>query len=107
MRCDKLWLSQVPESSSQKAYFTLLAESNVDVEGRSEHGFFHGKAYSLSHDESKGLYILSGEGDHDAVVTRESVLGAPRQPVEARRIELNPVTNESRAIRANRAEGGA
>jgi hypothetical protein len=96
MRCDTLQLTQHPESKKQAAYFDMVATGNAELDGRS----FHALAYTVTYDESKGLYVLTGDGKRDAKIWRERTPGGPRSEQPAQRMEFNPSKNELRIISA-------
>jgi len=99
MRCNELTLTQYPESKDGPAYLTMKADGNVVLDGRS----FHALAHSVTYDESKGLYILSGDGKRHAKVWREKAVGAEPDGVAAQRMEFNPSRNE---LKLDQATGG-
>jgi lipopolysaccharide export system protein LptA len=99
MRCDTLQLTQHPESKKQPSYIDMVATGNTELDGRS----FHALAHTVTYDESKGLYILSGDGKRDAKIWRETTPGGPRSEQPAQRMEFNPAKNE---LKIDRASGG-
>ncbi len=99
MRCDTLQLTQHPESKKQAAYFDMVATGNTELDGRS----FHALAHTVTYDESKGLYVLTGDGKRDAKIWRETMPGGPRSEQPAQRMEFNPAKNE---LKIDRASGG-
>jgi hypothetical protein len=87
---------------------TLLAKGNAELEGRADTGWFSALAYTVSFDQSKGMYVLAGDGKREAEITRETTPGAPRPAVNrAMRIEFLPARNELNIIKASSAQGGA
>ena len=99
MRCSELTLTQHPEAKPNKAYFTMRATGNAELDGRT----FHALAYRVTFDESKGLYVLSGDGKRDAKLWHEPTPGRQRNEQTAQRMEFNPNRNE---VRNDRASGG-
>ena len=99
MRCHELELTQHPQKKPQKDYITMKATDNVELDGRS----FHAMAHIVTYDESKGLYVLNGDGKQDAKIWREKKMGAERDAIPAQRMEFNPALN---VIKIDRASGG-
>jgi len=56
------------------AYIEMAATENAELEGRS----FTRWPTAITYDQSKGLYILTGDGNRDAQIWRESGPGAQR-----------------------------
>lgn len=105
MRCEELNLTQSPGQNGQGNNITLLARTNVELEGRTEHGLFHAKAAKLSYDQAKDLFILFGDGRRDATIWRESQPGSSRGSVEAQRMEFIPSQDKLTVDRASGAQG--
>jgi hypothetical protein len=99
MKCGELTLIQVPETKTQKAYLTLKATENVELEGRS----FYAKADKVTYDESKDHYILYGDGKIDATIWREPKPGASRSSQSAQWMQFIPSENK---VNFDRASGG-
>jgi hypothetical protein len=97
MRCDTLQLTQHPETKKQPAYIDMVATGNTELDGRS----FHALAHSVSYDESKGVYILTGDGKREAIIWRETTPGGPRSEKPGQRMEFNPARNELKIISAS------
>ncbi|MGQ0635246.1 MAG: hypothetical protein ACT4QC_11595 [Planctomycetaceae bacterium] len=102
MRCDELELTQYEKSATNDAYVVVVGRHNVELEGRSEQGLFSGMAQTITFDQSKGLYTLTGDGLVPAEVWREVRPGINRSAGRARRMEFNPGLN---AVRINESSG--
>ncbi|MFM8289881.1 MAG: hypothetical protein ACKOGA_24585, partial [Planctomycetaceae bacterium] len=108
LRCEELTVTQMPAVRNNPEYVTLLAKGNAELEGRADTGWFSALAYTVSFDQSKGMYVLAGDGKREAEITRETTPGAPRPAVNrAMRIEFLPARNELNIIKASSAQGGA
>jgi hypothetical protein len=105
MRCEELLITQRERPAPLKPFVMLRGRHNVDLEGRTEQGMFHVKAYAVSYDESKELYVISGDGKRDAIITREARVGAQRGSNSAQRMEFIPSRDELKIERATSAEG--
>jgi hypothetical protein len=105
LRCDELELTQYEKSAKSDAYLVVVGRGNVDLEGHAEQGLFFAKAETITYDQSKGLYTLSGDGLRPATFWREERQGVNRSPVPAHRMEFNPGLNTLRIDRALGAEG--
>ena len=101
MSCDALQLTQHPETKKEKAYLEMQATGNTVLHGRS----FHALAYSVTYDESKGLYILSGDGKRDAQLWRETTIGAEKGAQVGHRIKFIPALNKFEIERAGAGQG--
>jgi hypothetical protein len=101
MRCNVLQLTQYPETKKLPAYVEMAATGNAELEGRS----FHALAYSVTYDESKGLYVLTGDGKRDAQIWRESAPGAQRGSQTGQRMEFLPASNQLKIDRAGAGQG--
>ncbi|MGE5193822.1 MAG: hypothetical protein ACM3U2_15100 [Deltaproteobacteria bacterium] len=101
MRCNALQLTQHSETKKQKAYIEMQATGNAELEGRS----FHAMAHSVTYDESKGLYILTGDGKRNAQIWRESTTGAERSSQAGQRMEFIPALNQLRIGGAGAGQG--
>jgi hypothetical protein len=99
MRCNRLQLTQHPETKKQKPYIEMEATGNTELDGRS----FHAIAHLVTYDESKGLYVLNGDGKRDAKIWHEKTPGAARSSVAAQRMEFIPALND---LKIDRASGG-
>jgi hypothetical protein len=71
------------------------------LDGRS----FHAMAHSVTYDESKGLYILSGDGKRDAQIWHERTPGGPRSSQPGQRMEFIPALNQLKIDRAGAGQG--
>jgi hypothetical protein len=105
MKCEELHLVQHPGEENKGGNIALAARTNAELEGRTEHGLFHGKAARLSFDQAKDLFILFGDGRRDATIWRESQIGSGRSSVEAQRMDFIPSQNEVKVDRASGAQG--
>ena len=103
MRCEELNLTQSPGENGEGKYITLLARTNTELEGRTEHGLFHAKAAKVSYDQSKDLFILFGDGRRDATIWRESKPGVSSGSIPAQRMEFIPSQNQ---VKVHSASGG-
>jgi hypothetical protein len=101
MRCNALQITQHPESKKQAAYIEMAATGNAELEGRT----FHALAHTVTFDESKGLYILSGDGKRKAQLWREVSPGAPRSSHASGRMEFTPSRNELRSSDLGAGQG--
>lgn len=97
MKCSELTLTQQPEKGDRKAYYTMQATDNAELDGRS----FHALAHIITYDESKGLYVLTGDGRRDARIWHERKVGAERAVKSAQRFEFMPATNSLKIIDAS------
>ncbi len=89
MTCEELTLTQQPATKTAIAYVTMRAVGNAELDGRS----FHAVAHLATYDESKGLYILNGDGKRNATIWREKTPGAEPSPVSAQGMEFIPARN--------------
>jgi hypothetical protein len=101
MRCDILYFSQTPETKTEPAYSQLLASGNAELEGRS----FHGRADTISYDESKGLYILRSTGSRMATIWRQKQIGDELSRADAQRMEFIPARNQLKLDRTTGLQG--
>jgi hypothetical protein len=89
MSCNALQLTQHPKTKKQDAYLEMEATGNAVLEGRS----FHALAYRVTYDQSKGLYILTGDGKRPAQIWRETTLGAEKSSQAGRTMQFIPSLN--------------
>lgn len=107
LKCEELTVTQQVGGAAQTEYVTVLGKGNVELEGRSEHGIFTALAHTVSFDQSKGLYVISGDGRRDAEITREASPGsADRGEQRAQRMEFIPALNRLNTNSASSAQGG-
>jgi hypothetical protein len=107
LKCEELTVTQQNAGGAQQEFLTVLGKGNVELEGRSEHGVFTALAHSVSYDQSKGMYVLAGDGRRDAEITREAAPGSSeRGGQRAQRMEFIPATNYLITDRASSAQGG-
>jgi lipopolysaccharide export system protein LptA len=102
MSCNALQLTQHPKSKKQDAYLEMEATGNTVLEGRS----FHALAYRVTYDQSKGLYVLTGDGKRPAQIWREA-RGLEPASQAGQRMEFNPARNEVRIDRAGAGQGSS
>src|SRR5262249_21412568 len=95
----ELQLRQNPETKLRKAYIEMEAAGNAVLDGRS----FHALAHRVTYDESKGLYILSGDGKRHAKLWHERSPGVERSLNEAQQMLFIPSRNE---LKFDRSVGG-
>ena len=101
MTCEELTLMQIPATKSVPAYVTMRAVGNAKLEGHS----FHAVAHIVTYDESKGLYILTGDGQRNATIWHEKVPGAEPRPLVAQAMEFIPAKNYVKITDAARGQG--
>jgi hypothetical protein len=101
MTCHELTLTQQPAVKTAPAYVTLRAIGNAELDGRS----FHALAHMVTYDESKGLYVLTGDGRQNATIWREKVPGAEPSPVSAQGMEFIPARKEFKITQAAFGQG--
>ena len=65
--CKVLTIQQHPQSEKNDQYLTMLATGNSQIEGKD----FFGEAETISYDGSKALYVLRGDGNRMARLTRQ------------------------------------
>ena len=107
LRCEELTVTQVVAPRDKSEHVTVLGRGNCEIEGRMKEGYFSALAYSVSFDQSKGMYVLAGDGRRDAELSRESQPGASQPAVQkAKRFEFFPERNELNVIEASSATGG-
>lgn len=99
MHSEMLQLTQHPATKKQPAYVEMKASDNVVLDGRS----FHALAQTVTYDESKGLYILSGIGKRNATIWYEKTIGTERSSVSAPRMKFIPAINH---LEIDHAAGG-
>ncbi|MBS0263376.1 MAG: hypothetical protein JSS02_15650 [Planctomycetes bacterium] len=99
MKCQELTLTHVPETKSTKAHVEMKATGNVALEGQS----FNALAHQVSYDQSKGQYIISGDGTQDATIYREGTRGGRRSSQSAQLMRFTPAEN---AFSIDRGSGG-
>jgi lipopolysaccharide export system protein LptA len=108
LRCEELTVTQVVAPRDKSEHVTVLGRGNCEIEGRMKEGYFSALAYSVSFDQSKGMYVLAGDGRRDAELSRESQPGVSQPAVQkAKRFEFFPERNELNVIEASSATGGA
>jgi lipopolysaccharide export system protein LptA len=86
MSCHELTLTQIAATKTVPAYITMRAVRDAELDGRS----FHAKAHIVTYDESKGLYILTGDGKRNATIWQERPTGGEPSVTSAQRMEFNP-----------------
>ena len=101
MSCHELTLTQQPATKSAIAYVTMRAVGNTELNGRS----FHALAHSVTYDESKGLYVLTGDGQRNATIWHEKTPGAEPRPLSAQRMEFIPALNNLKIDQAAFGQG--
>ena len=107
LRCEELTVTQVVAPRDKSEHVTVLGRGNCEIEGRMKDGYFSALAFSVSFDQSKGMYVLAGDGRRDAELSRESQPGAAQPAVQkAKRFEFFPERNELNVIEASSATGG-
>jgi hypothetical protein len=86
MHCNRLQITQHPERKQQRAYVEMEATGNTELEGRT----FHAMAHVATYDESKGLYVLKGDGKRNAKIWQQKIPGAEPAGTEGPRMEWIP-----------------
>jgi lipopolysaccharide export system protein LptA len=86
MSCHELTLTQMPATKTEPAYVTMRAVRDAELDGRS----FHAVAHIVTYDESKGLYVLTGDGKRNATIWQEKTQGAQPSATAAQRMEFTP-----------------
>jgi hypothetical protein len=99
--CHELTLTQQPATKTAPAYVTMRAIGNAELDGRS----FHAVAHMVTYDESKGLYVLTGDGQRNATIWQEKVPGAGPRSQNGSRMEFNPSTNSLKITGAAYGQG--
>ncbi len=89
MSCRELTLTQISATKTVPAYVTMRGVGEAILHGRS----FHAMAHIVTYDESKGLYILTGDGKRDATIWHEKTPGAAPRSVSAQGMEFIPALN--------------
>jgi len=93
IHCNRLQLTQHPETKRQPAYIEMEATGNTELEGRT----FHAMAHLATYDESKGLYVLTGDGKRNAKIWQQKTPGAEPSATESQRLYWTPARNELKA----------
>ncbi len=107
LKCEELTVTQVLASKGQEEHVTILGKGNAELEGRMKDGYYSALAHTVSFDQSKGMYVLAGDGRRDAELSRESKPGVTNPAVQkAKRFEFLPAKNELNVIDASSAQGG-
>jgi hypothetical protein len=86
IHCNRLQLTQHPDTKRQPAYIEMEATGNTELEGRT----FHAMAHMATYDESKGLYVLTGDGKRNAKIWQQKIPGAEPAATESQRLEYIP-----------------
>ncbi len=102
MHSDELQLTQHPATKKQRAYLELEASQNVMLHGRS----FHAMAHTATYDESKGLYVLTGDGKNNAKIWLEKKNGGSPDMTEKQRLEFIPAKNYLNTVGVAGGQGG-
>lgn len=100
MRSKSLQVTQYEKTATRPAYVTLLAKGNAELEGRK----FHGRADSISYDESKGLYLLRSMG-RNSTMWRQLTVGGKPDRADARSMKFIPAENRLELERTTSLQG--
>jgi lipopolysaccharide export system protein LptA len=84
--CKILTIQQHPQSETKDQFVTMLATGNSQIEGKD----FFGEAETISYDGSKTLYVLRGDGNRDARLTRQLKVGGDSSKTESNQILFKP-----------------
>ncbi len=101
IHCNRLQITQHPEAKSQPAYIEMEATGNAELEGRT----FHAMAHVVTYDESKGLYVLTGDGTRAAKIWQQKTPGSEPRPFAGHRMHFIPARDELKVDRAIGGEG--
>jgi hypothetical protein len=85
--CKILTIQQHPQSETKDQFVTLLATGDSQIEGKD----FFGEAETISYDGSKTLYVLRGDGNRNARLTRQLKVGGDSSKTDSNQILFNPV----------------
>ncbi len=93
-------MDQHPQSQTNDQYLTLLATGNSQIEGKD----FFGEAETISYDGSKTLYVLRGDGNRDARLSRQLKVGDIFSRTVSNQIFFNPERHEVRQDQAKNVD---
>jgi hypothetical protein len=85
----------------KSAWLTMAADGNAEVDGSG----FHGRADTITYDESQDLYILRSVGRRDATIWRQLRPGDKRNRADAQRMEFIPSKNELKLDKTSTLQG--
>jgi hypothetical protein len=98
--CGTLGVTESPMAQLTNAgtrQVELLAEERVVIEGQDpQKGSFTANGHRAKFDQSKGLFILEGDGITPATIEQQQFPGAPSSPQSAQRMEFNQITGRVR-----------
>jgi hypothetical protein len=99
---DMLGVTESPMArlqAPQQKQFELTAEGHANIEGRdSQQGEFNAYGHRARYDQSKGTFILEGDGVTPATIEQRGPNGGPSSPFKAQRMEFNQQTGSVKAI---------
>lgn len=98
--CESLRVDQHPQSQAKDQFLTLLAKGNSRIEGKD----FFGEAETISYDGSKTLYVLRGDGNRDARLSRQLKVGDNFSRTVSNQIYFNPERHEVRQDQAKNVD---
>jgi hypothetical protein len=94
--CDSLGVAQSVLANAMNAktpQFELTAEGNVSIESQDrQRGMLTAYGHRASYDQSKGLFILEGDGVRPATLEHQPTPGAITSPQTAQRFSFNQNT---------------
>jgi hypothetical protein len=88
VRCDQLWVGQMPSPIGGPPSVELEAHGNAVVEGTT----FTARGNRIAYNEVKDMLILEGDGRNDAELFRQMQVGAAPEQTTARKITFWPKT---------------
>jgi hypothetical protein len=98
--CGTLGVTESPVAQLANArtrQVELMAEERVVIEGQDpQKGSFTANGHRAKFDQSKGLFILEGDGITPATIEQQEFPGVPSSPQSAQRIEFNQITGHVR-----------
>ncbi|MCC6492651.1 MAG: hypothetical protein IT424_06495 [Pirellulales bacterium] len=93
---DRLQVAENPRArlnNQQSRQVELLAEGKVTIEGQAPpQGAFTAYGHRAKYDQSKGNFILEGNGTTPATIEQQPYPGGPRSPSSAHRMLYNHLT---------------
>nr|MBA3481516.1 hypothetical protein [Pirellulales bacterium] len=99
---DKLGVTESPMArvqAPQQKQFELTAEGHANIEGRdAQQGEFNAYGHRARYDQSKGTFILEGDGVTPATIEQRAPNGGPSSPFKAQRMEFNQETGSVKAV---------
>jgi hypothetical protein len=97
MRCDHLWVAEMPTPVEGRRTPEIQALGSGVVEAQT----FVAKAARISYVQAKDLLTLEGDGWTDAELFRQLQIGGAANRVASQRIEYRPKTQELKVNNAH------